>query len=232
MLKSPFKWLSHFPRTFPAFTYSSGRPAELGLRRLLGTRKSPKSSPEFKEAYKRFTWASDAETNTPLYKFFFNGYKGFDYNSRASPKSEFERLRVHEKWKATDRQYERAKRLFEEAFEKEFGSELDMFFRRFKNFRYNPWASPKLEFIRLVEEMRWDLNGNVYKDARRGFFNAFANEFDSHFGVDGEHITAWQFLCEVLGVPPPETIDGCMEVSISRIKPRNLIAAVLYNSLG
>lgn len=204
MSKQPVKRLADFFRTFPGFTYNPNRMAELEFARLQQSQRLLKSDPRLKKIRRQFLEALVAETGSPVHTFFVNGYSGFDYNSGASPKQEFERLKVSLKWKASGSEGKKAKTLFEKAFEKEFNSELDLFFRSFKDFSYNPREPSKFEFTRLT------------KMIQHKFFSAFDEEFSSHFGANENNLQTWECLCKVLGVdfqPLPKTIPECKEVS-------------------
>lgn len=216
---------------FPGFAYNSRTQEELEFARLCDLQGWSEASPEYKEIRKQFLQALVQETDAPVHRFFVN-YVDFDYHSRASPKEEFERLRVFRRWSKTSKTYKRAKRLFQEAFTLEFDSDLDVFFCSFPGFDYNPRNEPKAEFERLRKFKKWrrcnkkkaDMTEadheleDEYRQAREDFFEAFVSVFSYFFGVAGD-LKNWGFLCDILAISPvPATIEECQEVS----KPRDI----------
>lgn len=238
--------LRAFFRNFPAFVYNPKLPAETEFCRLWESRKWGKSSPEFKTIRRHFLKAVVKETDSPVHKLFVKRYENFDYDSEASPRRELERLRISEGWHQSSPSCVKAKALFETAFEKDFNGKVDIFFRKFGSFDYNPRSSFKREFERLKELMGWRgiprklRESGTYKKSEKDvaydkasyeFFRAFADGFDTHFGTDENNIKAWKSLCRSLEVdyePVPTTIDQCKGVSIPSIGFCQLIIEEKY----
>lgn len=226
MSKSGVKTLEAFFRTFPAFAYNSKRPAEQEFCRLWDSQGWQGSSTKFMTIRKQFLQALVRETNSPVHRFFVDGYEKFDYDSGASPREQFEQLRRFKGWDTSSPAHTKAKLRFEKLFKAEFNSEVDKFFRKYERFDYDPRSSPKLEFRRLQYRMRWGRKNRspkeieVYEEARDDFFGAFIDEFDTHIGTDERDIRTWESLCKALGVdfePAPTSIGQCKRVSLSSI---------------
>lgn len=245
MSRSSVQHLKAFFLKFPAFSYNAKRPAEKEFCLLWDSQGWKKSSTTFKTIRRQFLKALVEETNSPVHKFFVNQYEGFDYDSGASPRKEFDRLQRFEGWNQFSSPGAKAKGLFEEAFKKDFNSKVDIFFREFEDFDYNPRASPKLEFRRLKLRRGWGkgrgghgVHGGyesiekekAYVKARNEFFHAFGDELDAHFGTDGDDIKTWESLCRELGVdhePAPTSISQCRKASIPSISfHRSTMAAL------
>lgn len=198
------------------FTYDPKKQEELEFIRLREIREWEPTSKAYKKVRKQFLKALVKETKSPVHAFFVDGFTDFDYNSGASPKLEFQRLARFRKWKEKNPPYKRAKLRFEEAFNQEFGSDLDKFFEGFAGFDYNPRNESKKEFVRLAK--RWGKKSQDYQNAKKKFFTAFAKEFDSYFGTDEQDIVTWETLCKALGAdfePVPTSIKKCRQVSDS-----------------
>ncbi|KAL0632737.1 hypothetical protein Q9L58_008368 [Maublancomyces gigas] len=250
MSRSGVQSLKTFFLKFPAFSYNAKRPAEKEFCRLWDTHGWEKSSTEFKTIRRQFLKALVKETDSPVHKFFVNQYEKFDYDSGASPRKEFDRLQRFEGWNQFSPPCARAKGLFEEAFKEDFNSKVDIFFRKFEDFDYNPRASPKLEFRRLKLRRGWGegrrghgVRGGyeriekekAYVKARNEFFRAFGDELDAHFGTDGDGIKTWESLCKALGVdyePAPTSISQCQKASISSISFYWLTMVALKRNLS
>lgn len=215
------------------FTYNPRDQPELEFIRLRDARGWSDTGKAGKRVRREFLVALVRETKSPVHAYFVEKHPTFNYDSRASPKLEFQRLAMVRGWKETKRPYKRARSFFEEAFDQEFNSDLDNFFKTFPNFDYNPRNEPKAELRRLTKG--WDRNGDVYEEARDDFFTAFVNEFESHFGTDEDDIESWESLCRALGVdlePIPPSVTQCKRVSISRTNFHNPVARTLRSVIG
>lgn len=248
MSKPGVEHLKAFFLKFPAFSYNAKLPAEKEFCLLWDSQGWVKASTKFKTIRRQFLNALVKETQSPVHKFFVNQYEGFDYDSGASPRKEFDRLQRFEGWSQFSPPCAKAKGLFEKAFKEDFNSEVDIFFREFEDFDYNPRGSPKLEFRRLMQWRGWgEERGSLgarggyekiekekaYMKARNKFFRAFGDELDTHFGTDGDGIKTWKSLCETLGVdyePAPTSINQCQKASISSTSfHRSMMAALKRN---
>lgn len=221
--------MNDFFATFTAdFNFDSKTQPELELARLRNLRGWDQTTPEYKKVRREFLEALVKETKAPVHTYFVLQFPDFDYDSRASPKLEFQRLRQFRNWKAASRPYKRARRLFLEAFDQEFDSDLDVFFKDFKTFDYNPRNEPKAEFERLRVHKKWKKNykktpadqilKEEYQAIRDEFFEAFVGVFSYYFGLDKDYHN-WEYLCGLLGVNPiPSTAEECEKVSNLMIK--------------
>lgn len=221
--------------TTDAFTYNPRVQPELEFIRLRGVREWDQTTPEYKKVRREFLQALVKETKGPVHAFFVDRHPDFDYESRASPKLEFQRLRELRGWLASSRPYKREKRLFREAFDHEFDSDLDEYFKGFPEFDYNPRNEPKTEFERLRKLKKWTKKKykgteqdqrlkEEYREAREAFYEAFVGVFSYFFGVSGD-LHNWEFLCDLLGVSPiPATVEECKLVS----KPTKMLLTPIW----
>lgn len=205
------------------FVFNPKTRPELELARLRNLKGWDQTTPEYKKIHREFLEALVKETNeAPVHTYFILQFPDFDYDSRASPKLEFQRLREFRRWKIGSRPYKRARRLFVEAFDQEFDSTLDVFFKDFKTFDYNPRSEPKAEFERLRVHKKWkkkygkspadQILKQEYQAIRDEFFDAFAEVFVYFFGVTKDYHN-WEYLCTLLGVRPiPLTAEECEKV--------------------
>lgn len=205
------------------FTFDPKTQPELELARLRNLRGWNVTTPEYKKVRREFLEALVKETKAPMHTYFVLQFPDFDYDSRASPKLEFQRLREFRKWKTGSRPDKRARRLFVEAFDQEFDSDLDEFFKNFKTFDYNPRNEPKAEFERLRIHKKWkkkygktpaeQILKDEYQAIRDEFFEAFVGVFIYFFGLAKDY-NYWGYLCDLLGVHPiPSTPEGCEKVN-------------------
>lgn len=205
------------------FIFNPKTQPELELARLRNLREWDQTTAEYKKVRRDFLEALVKETKAPVHTYFVLQFPDFDYDSRASPKLEFQRLREFRKWKTASRPYKRSRSLFLEAFDQEFDSDLDVFFKDFKTFDYNPRNEPKAEFERLRLHKKWkkkykntpadQLKKQEYQTIRDEFFEAFVGVFSYYFGLNKDYHN-WEYLCILLGVHPiPLTVEECVKVS-------------------
>lgn len=89
---------------------------------------------------------------------------------------------------------------------------LAAFFAQFASFSFNENQSSNKNFDRLVKVMRITKNDPERRVVREGFKDALVQEFNERFGTDGNDLSNWQNLCNVLRIEPvPDTIQGCRQ---------------------
>ncbi|KIK40425.1 hypothetical protein CY34DRAFT_269467 [Suillus luteus UH-Slu-Lm8-n1] len=89
---------------------------------------------------------------------------------------------------------------------------LAAFFAQFASFSFNENQSSNKNFDRLIKVMKITTQDPVRREVREGFKDALVQEFNERFGTDGNDLSNWQNLCNVLRiVPVPDTIQGCRE---------------------
>lgn len=220
------------------FIFNPKTQPELELHRLVTLLKWDRASASYSQVYRDFLFALVKETKAPVHTYFVQHFPDFAYNSRASPRAEFQRVCVQRGWRSGSGPYKRFRGLFLEAFEQEFDSDLDVFFKEFKTFDYNPRNEPKAEFERLSAHKKWkkqygetpeeEMRKQEYKAIRDEFFEAFVGVFSYYFGLSGDYHN-WEYLCGLLGVSPiPETAEECEKVSESE---PNVMRGVAVNWL-
>lgn len=219
--------MNAFFATFSAaaadFTFNPKTQPELELRRLQTLLNWDRSSAFYSQVHRDFLRALVDETKAPVHTYFVQHFPDFDYDSRGSPRAEFARVCVLRGLRPGSRPYKRLRRLFVTAFDQEFDSDLDAFFKEFKTFDYNPRNEPKAEFERLHAHKGWkkkygkspaeQVRKEAYQAIRDEFFDAFVGVFSYYFGLTGDYHN-WEYLCGLLGVIPiPETAEECKKVS-------------------
>lgn len=212
--------LLSFFDAFPSFARDPSRTPEQDFRLLQEQQGWEPSTPTYIEHRRKFFTALVDETHSPVHAFFVDHEDFLEYNSTASPYTEFsllEQLNEHPPDRAA----------FNAALRAEFNGPLDKFFRAYPQFQYNPRGAPMGEFRRLVSHNAWDPErakqeehaqepaSRAYNAAKTSFFDAFRKEFDHLFGDDAEAVSTWQSLCETLGVEPiPGSVTQCRKVSV------------------
>jgi hypothetical protein len=89
---------------------------------------------------------------------------------------------------------------------------LDMFFRSFPTFSYNPSLPPATSYANLQRYEGWHGGSAESKDAWNKYQDALQDELHLWYGVEND-LTAWHALCRAIGVEPlPETCELCEEV--------------------
>jgi hypothetical protein len=90
---------------------------------------------------------------------------------------------------------------------------LAAFFAQFASFSFDENQSSNKNFDRLVKVMRITKKDPERRVVREGFKDALVQEFNERFGTDGNDLSNWQNLCNVLRIEPvPDTIQGCRQV--------------------
>lgn len=224
---------------FPEFVYNRRRSAEHEFNRLRVTKGWLHYPLEYKTIYKEFLQSlyKGAGDEAAVHEFFITRYPNFDYKTRDSPTSEFQRLKSYQGWEEDSDEYKRARSLFEDAYDREFIRDVDGFFNSFPEFDYNPRNEAKAEFERLRESKGWigkvgeipdkvKKKKDMYYRARREFFGAFISDFTYFFG-NGEEKKDWVFLCDALQVHPvPRTIEDCKTVTSGSLKTESCISFI------
>ena len=82
---------------------------------------------------------------------------------------------------------------------------LDVFFRSFPTFDYDPSLPPATSFVDLQKHERWKRDTVASKDAWRKYQAALAGELRMWFGEEND-LAAWHALCRAINVKPlPQT---------------------------
>ena len=89
---------------------------------------------------------------------------------------------------------------------------LDVFFRSFPTFEYDPSLPPATSYAHLREHEGWR-RGNAASDyAWNRYQGALESELRMWYGAEND-LTAWHALCRAIGVEPlPQTCEQCEEV--------------------
>lgn len=89
---------------------------------------------------------------------------------------------------------------------------LDVFFRSFPTFDYDPSLSPATSYANLREHEGWRRGDDASNDAWNRYQDALESELRMWFGAEND-LTAWHALCRAIGVKPlPQTCAQCEEV--------------------
>jgi hypothetical protein len=89
---------------------------------------------------------------------------------------------------------------------------LDVFFRSFPTFDYDPSSPPATSFTNLREHEGWRRGDAESQDAWNRYQDALESELHMWFGAEND-LTAWHALCRAIGVKPlPQTCEQCEEV--------------------
>ncbi|KAG5980258.1 hypothetical protein E4U55_004238 [Claviceps digitariae] len=87
---------------------------------------------------------------------------------------------------------------------------IDLFFRRYSNFDYNPQAEAWTEFYRMCGYFGWYGNNKKQAKARGVFREAIVAQFGAQYGTDENKLDILQGLCEKLEISPiPLSITAC-----------------------
>ena len=89
---------------------------------------------------------------------------------------------------------------------------LDVFFRSFPSFDYDPSLSPATSYAKLQKHERWQRGDAASKDAWNRYQDALESELRMWFGAEDD-LVAWHSLCRAVGVEPlPQTSEQCEKV--------------------
>jgi uncharacterized protein YlaI len=88
---------------------------------------------------------------------------------------------------------------------------LDVFFRSFPTFDYDPSLPPATSYTNLRRQKGWR-RGSAASDAWNRYQDALQSELHMWYGAEND-LTAWHALCRAIGVEPlPRTCEQCEEV--------------------
>ncbi|RDW74148.1 hypothetical protein BP5796_07590 [Coleophoma crateriformis] len=88
---------------------------------------------------------------------------------------------------------------------------LNMFFRSFPTFDYDPSLPPATSYASLREHKGWRRGSAASADAWTRYQEALESELHMWFGAEND-LTAWHALCRAIGVKPlPRTCEQCEE---------------------
>lgn len=89
---------------------------------------------------------------------------------------------------------------------------LDVFFRSFLTFDYDPSLPPATSFADLRRHQRWRHGGAASQDAWDRYQDALEGELRKWYGAEND-TTAWHALCRAIGTEPlPQTCEECENV--------------------
>jgi len=86
---------------------------------------------------------------------------------------------------------------------------LDIFFRSFPTFDYDPSLPPAISFTNLRRHEGWSRGSAIADDAWDSYQYALENELHMWYGAEND-LTTWHTLCRAIGVEPlPKTCEQC-----------------------
>jgi hypothetical protein len=89
---------------------------------------------------------------------------------------------------------------------------LDVFFRSFPAFNYDPSLPPATSYANLQRQEGWRPNSAASDDTWNRYQDALQSELHLWYGAEND-LTAWHALCRAIGVDPlPKTCEQCEEV--------------------
>jgi hypothetical protein len=89
---------------------------------------------------------------------------------------------------------------------------LDIFFRSFPTFDYDPSLPPATSYANLRRHEGWRRGSAASDDAWNRYQDALQSELHMWYGAEND-LTAWHALCRAIGVEPlPKTCEQCEEV--------------------
>jgi uncharacterized protein YlaI len=89
---------------------------------------------------------------------------------------------------------------------------LDVFFRSFPTFEYDPSLPPATSYANLRVHEGWRRGSPASDDAWNRYQDALQSELHMWYGAEND-LTAWHALCRAIGVEPlPKTCEQCEEV--------------------
>lgn len=95
---------------------------------------------------------------------------------------------------------------------------LDVFFRTFLTFDYDPSLPPATSYSNLQKHQGWRRGNTASRDAWERYQDALQDELRLWFGAENDLI-AWHALCRAIGIDPlPETCEQCERVGNSVTK--------------
>ncbi len=89
---------------------------------------------------------------------------------------------------------------------------LDVFFRSFPAFNYDPSLPPATSYANLQRQEGWRRNSAASDNAWNRYQDALQSELHLWYGAEND-LTAWHALCRAIGIDPlPKTCEQCEEV--------------------
>jgi hypothetical protein len=89
---------------------------------------------------------------------------------------------------------------------------LDVFFRSFPAFDYDPSLPPATSYANLQRQEGWSRGSVASDDAWNRYQDALQSELNLWYGAEND-LNAWHALCRPIGVEPlPKTCEQCEEV--------------------
>jgi hypothetical protein len=89
---------------------------------------------------------------------------------------------------------------------------LDVFFRSFPTFGYDPSLLPAISYANLQRQEGWCRSSAASNDTWNRYQDVLRSELYIWYGAEND-LTAWHALCRVIGVEPlPKTCEQCEEV--------------------
>ncbi|XWX01174.1 hypothetical protein V2A60_009200 [Cordyceps javanica] len=86
---------------------------------------------------------------------------------------------------------------------------LDMFFRSFPLFNYDPSLPPATSYASLGRHMGWRRGQSESREAWQDYQDALRRELRMWYGQEDD-LTAWHALCRAVGITPlPDTCARC-----------------------
>ena len=86
---------------------------------------------------------------------------------------------------------------------------LDVFFRSFPTFDYDPSLPPATSYANLRRHEGWRRGSAASDDAWNRYQDALQSELHMWYGAEND-LTAWHALCRAIGVEPlPKTCEQC-----------------------
>ncbi|KAG9227929.1 hypothetical protein BJ875DRAFT_35716 [Amylocarpus encephaloides] len=90
---------------------------------------------------------------------------------------------------------------------------LDVFFRSFPTFDYDPSLPPATSYANLQRQEGWCRGSAASNDAWNRYQDALQSELHMWYGAEND-LTAWHALCRAIGVEPlPKTCEQCEEAA-------------------
>ena len=89
---------------------------------------------------------------------------------------------------------------------------LDVFFRSFSTFHYDPSLPPATSYASLRKHKGWQRRDAASNDAWNRYQDALEDELSMWFGAEND-LAAWHALCRAVGIKPlPQMCKECEEV--------------------
>ncbi|TVY12902.1 hypothetical protein LARI1_G009146, partial [Lachnellula arida] len=110
-------------------------------------------------------------------------------------------------------QHLRDSRIHQQDTESPTETPLDVFFRSFPAFDYDPSLPPATSYTNLQRQERWRRGSAASVDGWNRYQDALQSELHLWYGAEND-LTAWHALCRAIGVDPlPKTCEQCEEAA-------------------